>query len=528
MYVRTAALLAMLAAALTLGGGAGAGTASQQPKKIDLTNPAAVDSYLTSIGVNPATVVRQVGLLNYAGPASGCPGVGWNCTTSSKAVQVSSAGGQNKFKCSPEGSQVAPTDPETNTCVILQSGPDNKAQCQMKDTAEPVESQRCEIDQTSTPAGGRNLALVDQLIEQRKGPEQDARQLADVRQREAERNDVQIHQDVKQSTSVVSTGAQNQNVHQVALVYQQANGSKNFSHVHQNQDLSETGAATTQNQNLGDLPTTGPLTLSDCDQEHKGSASNPNACANVVQIVGQLAGSPLVVTGSGGTNESHLHQNISERAKTNASGSTQTQEKVDNGIEAHVDQFNPVNAGTNRKVSHQDARQRAEGGATQTQIIDPRCCGVGTTVGGTGNKDDFQQTAIQSASLGTAAFQRLGIGADSSHVDSPPNPELSLGAAAASSSTSSSVCRVHHDARNNTDSTQFTFTEEPCTFLDIETECFSASAAGPAEAPVGCTSPPDEGGPAVTLNSSPTFGNPIDPPNFGEPSDFPGPIFPGI
>ena len=82
MSSRFVALLALLAAALTLGGSAGAGTSGQLPKKIDLTNPAAVDAYLSSLGVDPSTVVRQVGLNNYAGP--NCPGVGWNCTTSTK------------------------------------------------------------------------------------------------------------------------------------------------------------------------------------------------------------------------------------------------------------------------------------------------------------------------------------------------------------------------------------------------------------------------------------------------------------
>ena len=164
MSVRISAVLAVLAAALTLGGGAGAGT-TQPPKKIDLTNPAAVDSYLTSIGVNPATVVRQVGLNNYAGP--NCPGIGWNCTTSTMVIQLSSAGGSKSFECT------------ANPCVTVQGGPgQNKAQCRLKSTDTPTTSQRCVIQQNGT----RNLAIVDESITQGAGFLQTATQTADVEQ----------------------------------------------------------------------------------------------------------------------------------------------------------------------------------------------------------------------------------------------------------------------------------------------------------------------------------------------------------
>jgi hypothetical protein len=514
MSVRSTALLAVLAVALTLGGSAGAGTASQPPKKIDLTNPAAVDSYLTSIGVNPATVVRQVGLLNYAGP--NCPGVGWNCTTSTQVVQVSTTGGQNKFDCSPgTGTSTGgeTTMASANLCVSVQGGDDNKAQCKLKDTAEPTESQRCVIEQD----GQRNLAIVDQSIQQRTGPTQNATQTADVTQYATDRNDSQIHQDVKQDTKV--SGPQNQNVHQVATVYQQATGSENFSHVHQNQDLSESGAAALQNQNVAPLP----QGVQDCDFEFK-PGSNPNACASVTQVAGEFVAGQ--VTGSGGKNESHLHQNINESATTTTSSATQTQEKADTGIEAHIDQSNPPGVGTNHKVTHQDGRQRASGGSTQVQTIDPHCCGVGTTIGGSQNIDDFNQTAIQSASLGAAAEQRLGILGDTNHVQTSPGDAPVVGAPSAPGGVSD-VCRISHDARNDEASTHFSISFDPCTGPhSVATECQSTAAVG--EGAGFCTPPPTTGGDVLPLSSSPTLGNPIAPPDFGEPSDFPGPIFPGI
>jgi hypothetical protein len=478
MSLKTKALVTVLAAALTLGGSASAGTTKPAPKKVDLTNRSSVDSYLQSIGVNPATVVRQVGLKNYAGPS--CPGVGWNCTTSTEAVQIAPPRGVNRFDCEGQEAPNPATDEDTNMCVVFQSGPDNRAQCKLTDTGEPVESQSCLIDQT----GARNLAIVDQLIEQRTGPDQDARQLADVRQREGENNESAIHQDVKQDTKIVSmTGAQNQNIHQVALVYQQSAGSENLSRVHQNQDLSESGAATTQNQNVADLPANPPLVLTDCDPNHK-DPSNPNACANISQTI---------TSSTGGLNESTLHQNINESETTTVSPSTQRQEDYLSGIEGTIDQTNPPDVGTNRKISHQDGRQRQEGGTSQTQIMDPNCCGIGTTVGGAVNFDDFDQTAIQTASLGTAAFQRLGITGDTNHIAGGEPDFLSV------ADGGTNVCVITHDARNNTDSTQFTVNIDPCDSpVSLTTECFSGTAAKPG----GCTDPTEGERSATAFSSS--------------------------
>jgi hypothetical protein len=459
MSLRGTTLVAAVAAALVLVTGAGAG--SQPPKALDLTSPSAVDSYLRSIDVDPATVVRQVGLRNYAGPR--CPGARWNCTTSTRVVQVSLPDGVNKFVCDGQEPQNPGTNPDTNTCVIVQGGSDNKAVCQEEDTAEPAESQRCVIQQQ----GDRNSAIVDQLIQQRTGPDQDATQTAEVDQTATERNQSQVHQDVKQDAQTGST--QNQNVHQVAIVNQSASGSDNYSDVHQNQDLSEGGAATTQNQNVAGLPSG----IEDCDQVHK-PGSNPNACANVVQ---SIAGS------AGGTNESHVNQSINELAQTTASPATQTQEQADTGIEAHVDQSNPPGLGTNLKVAYQDARQSAEGGTTQIQTIDPNCCGSATTIGGANNMDDFHQTAIQSASLGELATQVLGITGDTSHFQTPPGL---VGVGVQPAATVTDVCQISHDAMNNEASTHFTLTVDPCTGTHVvHTEC-GITAGGS----VSCTPPP--------------------------------------
>jgi hypothetical protein len=501
MSPRIAALLVMLGAALILVAGAGAGS---QPPKINLKDPTAVNSYLQSIGVDPAKLVRQTGLNNYAGP--NCPGVGWNCTTSLIALQLATPGGQNKFECAPEDAQVIPpTGEDTNTCVIMQEGDNNNARCKMKDTTD-TETQRCVVTQD----GKTNMAVIDELIVQTTGPTQAATQTASVTQTATDKNASQIHQAVKQSTNLGTE--QSQVVHQAAVVSQTAGSSDNFAHVHQDQDLSETGAATLQEQNILPLPADVP----DCDQEHKPN-NDPNACAHVEQ------------TSNGGKNETHLHQNISEVQKTSADGSTQTQERFlptapgSGGIEADIDQTNPLGAGTNRKIVHQDARERQEGGTTQNQVIDPNCCGVGTTIGGVDNLDDIHQKAMQSASSGAAAFQLLGLVGDTNQVSGGGGSLRTLSTAGAP------TCRFHQDGSNNEFSTNFTLTVDPCIGVNgVATHCTNTEAPGDGEA--GCTTFPVEcfECTASALQSSPTFGQPIAPPDFGEPSDFPGPYLPGL
>src|SRR5205823_835690 len=105
-------------------GSAATKTSNSKP---DLTTAAGINAYLMSVGVDPTTVVRQLGPLNYAGPSSGCPGIGWNCTTATTVVQIASAGGTNSADIT-----CRPADPTSTTgnCVIVQGGPgNNKALC---------------------------------------------------------------------------------------------------------------------------------------------------------------------------------------------------------------------------------------------------------------------------------------------------------------------------------------------------------------------------------------------------------------
>jgi hypothetical protein len=502
---------AALAAVATLVATGGAGAGSATTGGLDLRDTAAVDSYLRSIGIDPATVVRQSGLLNYAGP--NCPGPGWNCTTSSRVVQLAQPGGTNVFESSSDNNQ-------NNDCELTMQdgmGGQNKIHCKMRSTMEPIASQEFTIMQFNAK---RNLAIVDFDIQQGNGPTQTATQYVRVEQTATEKNDVQIKESVKQSTRIATTlGGQKQEIQQVAIVDQTASGSDNFAHVHQNQDQRESGAATDQDQNTG---VAAPNDLADCASGTSNNKTDPNACAYFDQ------------TSDGGKNEAHLHQNINQDQSTNATlaaSQEQGSPSTNNGIEGEIDQMNPDGVGSNLKHAHQDHRQRQSGpsGTTsQRQDIDPGCCGVGTTVGGADNIDDFNQTAIQSASEGDNADQSLFITGDTNHVGGESLLALS------SSSPSRDRCTITHKAANNEDSTHGTVRREPCGVLVVETFCENTGPYYEGEIVEGCFGPQEVGGGLTSLStvfslpSTPTLGLPIQLPNFGEPSSFPGPIFTGI
>lgn len=499
-------------AALTVGAtvlaSPGAGTGSATTSGLDLRDTAAVDSYLRSIGIDPATVVRQTGLQNYAGPK--CPGAGWNCSTSSRVIQLAQPGGTNVFEVSSENSQ-------NNDCELTMQDADggqNKVHCKMRSTTEPTATQTFTIMQFDAR---RNLAIVDFDIQQRNGPTQTAIQDVLVTQDATERNDVQIHETVKQSTSIGTT--QKQEAQQAATVDQEATGSDNFAHVHQSQDQRESGSATDQDQNTQVFADPDDDPLDDCDTEGSGK-SDPNACANIEQ------------TSDGGKNEVHLHQTINEDESTKALFADQDQgsPSTQNGIEAEIDQSNPDGVGTNRKHVHQDHRQRQAGpsGVTsQRQDIDPDCCGFGTTFGGAISDDNFDQTAIQSATEGEDADQSLFVRGNTTHLSGEEEELLLL-----SNGSNSDRCTITHKAANNVDSTHGTIREEPCFFVEVETTCQNfAEYEGEVEGCVG----PEEVGEGLTslstvfsLPSTATLGLPIEAPNFGEPASFPGPLFTGI
>src|SRR5438128_5170104 len=118
MRKKIATIIATLGLLLMAAVPAGAAASTPDRAAADLSSLPAIEAYLRSIGVDPGSVVVQQGPLNYAGP--NCPGEGWNCTTASMVVQISSATspGANIFDCLPA---IDASIPALNECLIVQS-----------------------------------------------------------------------------------------------------------------------------------------------------------------------------------------------------------------------------------------------------------------------------------------------------------------------------------------------------------------------------------------------------------------------
>jgi hypothetical protein len=172
-FLAVVALAAFGAMVLAGAGSAAKPTAAATPR---------VQSTWTGPGV-----VRQVGLRNYAGP--NCPGKGWNCTTSTRVLQVASAGGSNTVNCSAPTCNITQTGSGTNTARCAQS------------SIFPTATQICNISQS----GATNYAFVNQSISQSvpaspAGTTQTGTQTVTVTQGPASvLNQVQVQQNANQS-----------------------------------------------------------------------------------------------------------------------------------------------------------------------------------------------------------------------------------------------------------------------------------------------------------------------------------------
>jgi hypothetical protein len=504
--MRKRALIAVTTLALgtvmVMAGGAGA--SSTGPKKIDLSSTEAINSYLLSHGVDPASVVTQRGLNNYAGPS--CPGAGWNCTTSTQVVQIAQGGGQNEFVCEPEDAQVTATE-DPAVCVLVQTdAARNQAECRERITTdEPLVTQLCDI----TQEGERNTAIVEQFIYQTGPAMQDASQRALVEQIATEsdddqnapqKNELHLSQTIQQFTNVGTM--QTQDAHQFTDVLQNASGTVgNFAHTHQEQDQQMTGAATTQMQN------TDPDEGFDCAPFRAPEA--PHICANIDQ------------TADDSINNAQIHQALRERMSTNVIPTLQQQgidvdtEGVAGGLEGEKPQRILGTDGTNQAAAHQRKRLHVSappGSPDALQFDEARCCGLSAS-GGHHSTEQVTQHAALSAPDG--AIQSIEL----------------LGETNAFPFDSSANCHVNQTGRINDAHSSGSAQDsgESCTVV-LETDC--DSAAGELEEPtctttdVGVDSLADSTALLTIFPATPTSGLPLDLDIFGEPSDYTGPVLP--
>jgi uncharacterized repeat protein (TIGR01451 family) len=430
-----------------------------------------------------AAVVKQIGARNYAGP--NCPGVSWNCTTATRVLQVSTAGGTNVGVCT---DHPAPSG-ANQTCEITQSGSKNTARC-TEQSSDVTATLSCSIDQT----GAENYAFVAQTTNQSDGSTQTGQETATVKQRPAASipfvtNQLQLSQTVNQSVKIGSV--QVQNAFQTATVEQTASGTGyNLSQVNQSQAQKAYAKSTTQSQN-----TSGGT---DCTtDEFQPGPSQPNVCAEISQ------------ESVGGKNENHLRQSIAD--DMNSTGpATQTQGLEDEGgLKGHVHQKTESARSVNEVNQSKTLKETAPKGSTlpQKQFDPISCCGFASQEGGSGNSETINQSSALSAT--------------------GPNP-TQKSSLIGTSRTPVGTCTITQSASTNGSSATSSDTETPeCPFLTLTTSC-TPICAGPPDGegdtnpppgffgepdsnltkgvrnPAGCIEGPCPYGPAATVNNGGT------------------------
>jgi hypothetical protein len=485
----TAALAAIVAVVAV--GSTGAALGASPNQSIDLSSPAAIDNYLLSKGFDPSKFVKQLGANNYAGP--NCPGATWNCTTAPLVIQTAMTGGANGFQCSPSTVPTAGTSNPPDECVVIQVGPNNHAHCVERDS-DPAATQSCMV----TQSGGDNFALVEQSIDTSTSSSQTTAaqgngQFAEVTQQPAPavnfsaHNESQIHQSVKQTLTFGA--AQAQDIHQWAVVTQSAVGAgNNFSHVHQAQDQAESGNGLTQDQNTDPTPADAPQGFATCTAVYP---STPNSCAQVTQ------------TADSGQNESHLHQ-FTQEDQTSTGPATQTQGNAANGVGGSVHLTSITGTSRDFVIQRKQQHQSSNGGS-QTQFDPAGCCGF-SALGDDQSKEDLDQTSTQSAFGGTFLEQRADI----------------LGSA----NTPTGSCSVAQHVRQDAAATNASQTVQPCPMFALFTSCTTtAGGDAPTTGAGDCTTgPPPEcltgciEAPVAVTPGTPTYGQPLSPMDFSEPT----------
>jgi hypothetical protein len=331
----------------------------------------ALDSVIET-GELPADVTGEPGEWNFAGPASACPGPGWNCTTVGDGpvvqtgavniaqcvgidcVGITQVGDVNKIEC-------APPEEKTNPTAVQECGPFNQG-------------------------GDHNIAIFKLIYDVNQGSTQCVLQKGEITQ-EGVTNYFKAQFTAKMTTTTGLT--QTQDARQRLVVNQTAD-ERNESEIQEVQVQDATGNATTQNQNTS-CPVNPPGAVVDCNPASLGPAT-PYACLNLTQRAAP-----------GGENLSKLKQEVKQDAQTTATTATETQGTATGGNDARVHQevgevvevpdedlfvavaevFVPSATGKNVGLADQYTYQTLPDRAllAQSQYEDPFCCG-GSQLGG--------------------------------------------------------------------------------------------------------------------------------------------------
>ena len=449
---------------------------------LDLSTAAKVTSYLRSLGVDPTGVVIQRGAKNYAGPS--CPGPGWNCTTSTKVVQLSSGSSsasndQNNFVCRRDrgtGTESKDSTGSEQSCVIVQgTSSRNSATCEIRQTGGVGEiKQACFI----TQGGAQNSAvarLVAAMGTTAPSGQQDVVQRIEIKQTGGATSNTLDASQIALLGAARNAGGgvvdMAQDFHQIVCANQAATGSgANTAAVNQHgasgAHYSNAGSAgIEQNSELLELdctPSTGAAPFADITGSHvdeascavEGGSASPkeraNSCARVQQQ-----------SGSGRNKIDRQNQtNLLAASVNGASSASVDQGSFDGGIDSTQDQ---MSSGLSTIVDSQRSDQVATlrniaGSIDVDQDEDPRCCAAGHQIGNAGNTWSLAQNLTQRTFVNGVLVDPNTFGGGFIEQD---------GTAAASCATTGS-CSVTQTVSSNTDSATNTCTGSSC---DIETTC---------------------------------------------------------
>ena len=459
--------------------------ARETARVADLSTVPAIKSYLRSVGVDTKGLVVQRGARNYAGP--NCPGPKWNCTRSTKVVQVSTrAAANNRFVCrrtQGSGSQTTDSTLPDLSCVIVQgASASNSATCDIAtSTNTPLVSQTCLI----TQGGSSNTAVarLDAVLDGTGGDQNVSQRIEILQTGGASGNTLTATQTawLRYGTGALNVGgadvSSGQDFHQVVCANQQAaGGGSNKATVAQN------GRATIRLRDAGDVDIRqntdgsastcqpgGPAapfadlageghhaTLCPVETDDFGTAkADANACSRVQQDSGT------------GTNTIAQSQKTLLEADVNRGGEVElAQGSADGGIDATQDQ---ESSGVSSNADTQGAEQFASVNRVDdfdvTQIEDPRCCAGGHQLGNGGSSWSLQQSLLQ----------RLLVDEELADLETVEGGSAVQQGANFGSCTTAGTCNVSQQLTNNAESQTNSCTGSSC---DVFVDC---TATGESE-----------------------------------------------
>jgi hypothetical protein len=416
--IRLAAFVAAIVSVAALIGSAGA-AGGVSPSMVDLSTNAAVNTYLQSIGVDPATVVIQRGANNYAGPF--CPGAGWNCTTATSVVQVASPGGTNQFDCGdpslfPQATVTAPAAGylANGRCLAIQDATAGTNTIDIERSTNNSPALACPPSgRQQSSAGGQNHFTCHLVIHiSNDSLDQSATEQATITQDAPNGggNHSSIDLEITLTSSVTApTEAQRQNAWQRAVVDQTATGgAENHSDVSETQYLrGRISGATESNQyqNTAGIAGSG---FGNCNPANASAVSDPNSCAVVTQNA----------TPDGGNQDSQLSFLNDLDARTTAISGTQNQgclaiETRCSGVTTGLSGTVPQPAAGSTDTSHETYSERQDVTAgdpdvVQNQTAPQSCCAL-QTGSATNSLVNADQTSTQNASTSTTPLDPLAL-----------------------------------------------------------------------------------------------------------------------